>query len=277
MNWRRCLIKKVNNYFSHDFNARNDIKLKKVIANLGIQGIGLYWCIIECLYENDGYLSFDDIDLLSYELRTDKEIIINLIENFDLFKKNNKNKFYSQSVLNRLEEIESKSRKNRENALKRWQKIDANEIQSQSDSNATALQTECYIKEKKTKENKRKENNNIFLTTTEDNNIYNYVESNFGRSLSPIELEKISLWSSEYKEEILKYAISIAVMNRKATFAYVEGILKNWKAKGFKTLDEIKENDLYGLAAIHKKEKSSEPKINPEIFDYNWLEDDDHD
>lgn len=128
MNWRRCLIKKVNNYFSHDFNARNDIKLKKVIANLGIQGIGLYWCIIECLYENDGYLSFDDIDLLSYELRTDKDLILNLIENFDLFKKNNKNKFYSQSVLNRLEEIESKSRKNRENALKRWNKNDTNEM-----------------------------------------------------------------------------------------------------------------------------------------------------
>lgn len=276
MNWRRCLIKKVNNYFSHDFNARNDIKLKKVIANLGIQGIGLYWCIIECLYENDGYLSFDDIDLLSYELRTDKDLILNLIENFDLFKKNNKNKFYSQSVLNRLEEIESKSRKNRENALKRWNKNDTNEMQTESNSNATALQPQCYIKEKIIKENKRKDNN-ILLTTTEDNNIYNYVESNFGRSLSPIELEKIGLWSSEYKDEILKYAIQIAVMNRKATFAYVEGILKNWKAKGFKTLDEIKENDLYGVFATHKKEKSSEPEIDTEIFDYNWLEDDDHD
>lgn len=276
MNWRRCLIKKVNNYFSHDFNARNDIKLKKVIANLGIQGIGLYWCIIECLYENDGYLSFDDIDLLSYELRTDKDLILNLIENFDLFKKNNKNKFYSQSVLNRLEEIESKSRKNRENALKRWNKNDTNEMQSESNSNATALQPQCYIKENKRKENKRKDNN-ILLTTTEDNNIYNYVESNFGRTLSPIELEKIGLWSSEYKDEILKYAIQIAVMNRKATFAYVEGILKNWKAKGFETLDEIKENDLYGVFATHKKEKSSEPEIDTEIFDYNWLEDDDHD
>lgn len=276
MNWRRCLIKKVNNYFSHDFNARNDIKLKKVIANLGIQGIGLYWCIIECLYENDGYLSFDDIDLLSYELRTDKDLILNLIENFDLFKKNNKNKFYSQSVLNRLEEIESKSRKNRENALKRWNKNDTNEMQTESNSNATALQPQCYIKEKIIKENKRKDNN-ILLTTTEDNNIYNYVESNFGRSLSPIELEKIGLWSSEYKDEILKYAIQIAVMNRKATFAYVEGILKNWKAKGFETLDEIKENDLYGVFATHKKEKSSEPEIDTEIFDYNWLEDNDHD
>lgn len=276
MNWRRCLIKKVNNYFSHDFNARNDIKLKKVIANLGIQGIGLYWCIIECLYENDGYLSFDDIDLLSYELRTDKDLILNLIENFDLFKKNNKNKFYSQSVLNRLEEIESKSRKNRENALKRWNKNDTNEMQTESNSNATVLQPQCYIKEKIIKENKRKDNN-ILLTTTEDNNIYNYVESNFGRSLSPIELEKIGLWSSEYKDEILKYAIQIAVMNRKATFAYVEGILKNWKAKGFETLDEIKENDLYGVFATHKKEKSSEPEIDTEIFDYNWLEDNDHD
>lgn len=269
-------MKKIKNYFSHDFGARNDKKLEKVRFKLGLEGVGLYWCIIECLYENDGYLSLeDDIDLLAYQLRVDKNLIVDLIENYDLFKKN-KNKFYSQSVLNRLEEIESKSRKNRENALKRWNKNDTNEMQTESNSNATALQPQCYIKEKIIKENKRKDNN-ILLTTTEDNNIYNYVESNFGRTLSPIELEKIGLWSSEYKDEILKYAIQIAVMNRKATFAYVEGILKNWKAKGFETLDEIKENDLYGVFATHKKEKSSEPEIDTELFDYNWLEDDDHD
>ena len=269
-------MKKVNNYFSHDFNARNDIKLKKVIANLGIQGIGLYWCIIECLYENNGYLSLDDIKLLAYELRVDENLIKNLIKNFNLFKINSKNKFYSQSVLNRLNEIESKSQKNRENALKRWKKNNEDVIQLQNNCNATALQTECYIK-KKIKKKIKKENNNKLLTITEKDNIYNYVEVNFGRLLSPIELEKISLWSSEYKEEILKYAISIAVMNRKATFAYVEGILKNWKAKGFETLDEIKENDLYGLTAIRKKEKSLDSQDDTEIFDYNWFEEDEHD
>lgn len=265
----------MNNYFSHDFNARNDIKLKKVIMQLGLEGIGLYWCIIECLYENNGYLTLDDIDLLSYELRVDKNLILKLIDEFDLFKKN-KNKFYSQSVLDRLGKIEEKSRKNRENILKRWNKSNSNEIQEQYENDTNVSDSNYYIKEK---ENKKKIKENIkdnLLTTTEDNNIFSYVESNFGRTLTSIEIEKISLWSSEYKEDILKHAITIAVMNQKKTFAYVEGILKNWKAKGFQTLDEIREDDLRGFFATHPRE-DKEVEIDSEIFDYNWLEDTAHD
>lgn len=272
-------MKKVNNYFSHDFNARNDLKLKKVNMQLGLQGIGLYWCIVECLYENEGYLSLDDdIELLAYELRTDKDLIINLIENFDLFKKN-KNKFYSPSVLDRLQKITDKANKNRENVLKRWEKVknssdnesNTNEIPKEYENDTTVLQTNYYIKENKKKENKIKEN--ILLTTTEDNNIYSYVESCFGRPLSPVELEKISQWSLEYKEDIFKYAIEIAVMNHKKTFAYVEGILKNWKGKGYEDLQTIKDEQLKGLAISHPRENKP-IEIDPDLIDYDWLNDD---
>ncbi len=273
-------MKKVNNYFSHDFNARNDIKLKKVNMQMGLQGIGLYWCIIECLYENEGYLTFDDdIELLAYELRTDKEIILNLIENFDLFKKN-KNKFYSPSVLERLQKITDKANKNRENVLKRWEKIkktsknesNTSEIQKENESNTNVLQSQYYIKEKKKKENKIKEN--ILLTTTtttKDNNIYSYIESNFGRTLSPIELDKIKLWLSSEQEEIIKYAISIAVMNGKSTIAYADGILKNWKSRGFTSLEEIK-NDNSNTSTFNQNTDSDNDLLN-----YNWLEDDNDD
>ena len=103
------------------------------------------------------------------------------------------------------------------------------------------------------------------------------MEENFGRPLSPIELEKISLWSSEYKEDILKEAINTAVFNRKSTFAYVEGILKNWKAKGFQTLEEIKQDNLEGWMKTHPRERKK-TEIDPDIFEYDWLnEDDDED
>lgn len=138
-------IKKVKNYFSHDFNARNDIKLKKLNMELGMEGIGLYWCIIECLYENNGFLELEQIDLLAYELRVDKNKIEKILENYNLFKKNKKS-FYSKSVLKRLEKINEISKKNKENALKRWNK------ETQIDSNATALPLET----KKKKKNKRK-------------------------------------------------------------------------------------------------------------------------
>ncbi len=268
-------MKKVNNYFPHDFNARNDLKLKKVNMQLGLEGIGLYWCIIEYLYENGGYLTLDeDIDLLAYELRIEKGSILNLIENFDLFRKQ-KNKFYSPSVLTRLEAINEKSNINRQNILKRWEKqrekSDTNVIPLNYDSNTTVSQTNYYIKEKKIKEKKIKENNKS-LTTTDD--IYSFIEDNFGRLLSGIEYEKVNNWISEFNVDILKYAISISVMNQKKTFAYVEGILKNWKGKGFKTLDEIKEDNLYG---IFSKKSNENTDSKEELFDYNWLEDNEDD
>ncbi len=274
-------MKKTINYFPHDFNARNDIKLKKVNMQLGLEGIGLYWCIIEYLYENDGYLTLDeDINLLAYELRIEKDLIINLIENFDLFKKQ-KNKFYSPSVLSRLETINEKSNVNRENVLKRWKKAQENgsinEIQPNYRGNTTVLQTKYYKKEKKIKENKnkKKENKEDILTTT-DNNIYSFIEENFGRLLSGIEYEKINIWLSEWDTEILKYAITIAVMNGIKNFAYIDGILKNWKGRNLKTLSEIKENSFIGLSSknsVESKMSEEDKKLFDDLENYNWLED----
>lgn len=274
-------MKKVNNYFSHDFNARNDIKLKKVTMRLGMKGIGLYWCIIECLYENDGYLSFDDIKLLAYELRVDEKAIINLIENFDLFKKD-ENRFYSPSVLKRLQKINDKANKNRENVLKRWEKVKKTsdnecnefEIPNEYENDTNVCNSNYYIKENKIKENKIKENN-ILLTTT-DNNIYSFIEQNFGRLLSPVEINKINLWLSEEQEEIIKYAVTIAIMNGKSTFAYVDGILKNWKAKGFKSLEEIKEDSLIGLASKSQKQSTISEEQQKLLEEFDWIEDDDY-
>lgn len=106
--------------------------------------------------------------------------------------------------------------------------------------------------------------NNLLSTTT--TTIYNYVEENFGRTLSTIEFEKINEWLSLFDEEIIKYAIQISVLNNKKTFNYTNGILKNWKAKGYKTLQQIKDEDY--------KEKPTK-ELTPEemeIFDYDWLE-----
>lgn len=263
-------IKKLKNYFSHDFNARNDIKLKKLNMELGMNGIGLYWCIVECLYENNGYLDLAQLDLLAYELRVEKNLIEKLINDFDLFK-TNKNRFYSKSVLQRLEKINEISKKNKENVRKRWEKEkQKKEERTNNDGDTTVLQSNYKEKEKKIKENKNKIKENIIITTT---NIYEYIESNFGRPLSPVEFEKINSWLSLYKQEIIEHAVKIAVMNSKKTFNYVEGILKTWKGKNFETLDQIKEEQLqFEKMKYHQEQRNKEPV---EVFDYDWLNDPD--
>lgn len=115
--------------------------------------------------------------------------------------------------------------------------------------------------------------NNIITNNNEhNNNIYSYVEEKFCRSLSPTEYEKINIWLKSYDEEIIKYAIDIASKNKKSTFSYVEGILKNWKGKNLKTLEQIKEEN---KEFVKGNEESYNELLEQmkDLGDYDWLND----
>ena len=96
------------------------------------------------------------------------------------------------------------------------------------------------------------------------------MEDSFGRTISSLECEKLDSWIKEFNEEIVRHAIELSVMNNAKKFSYVEGILRNWKASGFNSLNDIKEYE----DAIYSS-RSRRGSVNTEIFDYNWLEDDD--
>ena len=89
--------------------------------------------------------------------------------------------------------------------------------------------------------------------------------------MTPLEETKINNLLSEVGEEKLRLAINIAVMNQKKTFAYVDGIIKNWHAKGLNTIEEIKEDELHSKIVSSSNVQSK--KALQELNDYNWLED----
>lgn len=154
-------------YFSHDYNARNDIKLKNLTMKHGLEGIGLYWCIIEMLYENEGRLSEDEIQIIAFDVRTTKELINSVIDDFGLFERRD-GYFFSNGVLKRLKIRKETSESRRNAANKRWKKEKS--MQMQCTSNANALQNECKcnaIKENKSKVNKSKDIDNIILHDTD--------------------------------------------------------------------------------------------------------------
>ena len=41
-------------YFPHDYGARS--KLVDVRKDYGLEGLGFYWCVIEILHEEGGYI-----------------------------------------------------------------------------------------------------------------------------------------------------------------------------------------------------------------------------
>ena len=148
-------------------------------------------------------------------------------------------------------------------------------IKSKSNENQNEISDILENKNKNKEENKKrkerekeKEEGDIIGTTT--TNIYSFLEENFGRTISSLECEKLDSWIKEFNEEIVKHAIELSVMNNAKKFSYIEGILRNWKASGYKTLEDIKEYE----DAIYSS-RSRKGSVNTELFDYNWLEDDD--
>lgn len=129
-------------YFSHDYNTRSDEKIKKLIYEHGFEGYGLYWAIIEELYQNANAMRLE-CERIAYELRTDKERIASIINDFDLFVVDGEF-FHSKSIEKRLKMRSEKSRKASESAKARWS--NANAMRTHSERNA--------IKESKGKENK---------------------------------------------------------------------------------------------------------------------------
>lgn len=133
-------------YFSHDYSARSDQKIKKLLLKHGYTGYGIYWALIEDLYQNANAMRMD-YDSIAYDLHSDSDIIKSIINDFDLFVI--KDDFFgSMSVQRRLIEREAKSAKASKSASIRWEKEkeDANAMRTQCDSNA--------IKERKGKEKK---------------------------------------------------------------------------------------------------------------------------
>ncbi len=96
-------------YFPHDYNSRSDQKISKLLAKHGMLGYGLYWAIIEDLYNNNNILEID-YDCISYDLRSDSEIIKSVINDFGLFTFC-ENTFGSISVERRLNERAKKTKK----------------------------------------------------------------------------------------------------------------------------------------------------------------------
>lgn len=74
-------------YFSHDSDARNDIKMMKLRRQLGLEGYGLFWCLIEMLRATPDYrLPLSSADDIAYEINISKEKVEAVINGYGLFR-----------------------------------------------------------------------------------------------------------------------------------------------------------------------------------------------
>ncbi|KUP06544.1 DNA replication protein DnaD [Bacillus coahuilensis m2-6] len=108
-----------------------------------------------------------------------------------------------------------------------------------------------------------------------ESNLYSIFEQEFGRPLSPIEGETLTMWIDQDEQDpmIIKAALREAVISNKLNFRYIDRILFEWKKNGITTVDQARNQSEQFRQQTRKDQPNttSQPSKKTVPF-YNWLE-----
>lgn len=115
-------------YFPHDYNARNDPKIIKLMRVHGLAGVGAFWCIVEQLYQNGGTLPLEECESIAFALHEDVNCITSVVQDFGLFH-NDGTCFWSDSVNKRINRRQEIAESRKKAAETRWKNANAQQEQ----------------------------------------------------------------------------------------------------------------------------------------------------
>ena len=226
-------------FFSHDFGARNDPKMQNLLMQHGCEGIGVYWCIVEQMYEQGGVLPLSNCKSIAYTLHVNCDIVESVINDFLLFENDGEN-FWSKSVKSRLDKRAEISEKRREAGKRGWQKTFSNcqsfaeHLPSKTEAFAEHLPSKMEafaeqdgsicpaIKEKEIKEKEIKGNNNIKREKKKAE------KAETAKRFTPPSLEEVKCYISERKSSI--DAESFVAFYTSKNWLIGKNKMRDWKA-----------------------------------------------
>ena len=87
-------------YFPHFCNARHDRKIKRIRKELGVEGYGIFFMLLEVLRDQTDFrFPTEDIDLLADEFGTSEQKVRTVINNYDLFQIDDNQEFFSTNLI----------------------------------------------------------------------------------------------------------------------------------------------------------------------------------
>lgn len=104
--------------------------------------------------------------------------------------------------------------------------------------------------------------------------LFQLFEQEFGRFLSPIETESISMWLDDdgHSPEIIRAALREAVLAQKVSLRYIDRILFEWKKKNVQTMADVeKQTKQFRQSTGQPVQQSKKDSVHKVPF-YNWLE-----
>jgi hypothetical protein len=146
-------------YFPHDSNAKDDPKCVALIEQLGMEGYGIYWVLIETLRDQPDYrYPFALIGAIARRYNTQAQKVELVVRNYGLFVVDEQEFFLSDSLNRRMEKVDA-MRQNAINAgkisaQKRLAMVVAKDATNGCSTGVQrAFNGRSTIKEKKRKEN----------------------------------------------------------------------------------------------------------------------------
>lgn len=110
-------------WFTHSYNASNDKKLLIIRSKLGFEGIGIYWSIVEHMYNNNGLLEEDFVDVYCDLNKLEREKLDLILKvAFTKTKKCGVDVYYAKRISEELAAKDACIERARKAANKRWSK-----------------------------------------------------------------------------------------------------------------------------------------------------------
>ncbi len=243
----------MNNYFSHDSNARNSDRLIPLRAKHGAGGYGVYFMLLERLREEPTYTSVKDYNMLAFDLRVDAALVKSVVEDFGLFTFTEDGKrFYSEGFSKRMEAKDEKSKKARDSVRKRWEKTQSNNERNTDVDKTEYERNTDVIQEKESKGKKRKINKNLSLSPSFQSGDAE------GATAEPSDTERETIFKIFFFKN---FPNPLAEVDRFINHYAATG----WVRKGEKIVDRV------SLARMWSAEKNTAPPF-PDKFMTCWKE-----
>jgi hypothetical protein len=209
-------MKNKSYYFSHDYNAANDTKVLFLRHQLGMEGYGIYWFIIERLADAGGKLPLELIPVLAMQMQSTDIKVKGVIMQFDLFSID-EGEFWSERLNDHLGLRAKLSESGKNGAISRWKNGEAN-------GGAIGEGNAKKRKEKEIKENINNINNkDLFIDNIKD----------FKEILGDSYDEFLEYWCEPNKDGKLRYELEKFFDVKRRVNTWIKNKLRYGNTKTF--------------------------------------------
>ena len=240
-------------YFSHDSNAKDDPKCMLLIDQLGLEGYGIYWVLVEVLREQNGFqYPLNLVPILARRYNTTAEKMLTVIKKYGLFEVV-EDTFFSLSLIKRMDKMNTSIEQKRQAGI-----ASAEKRKLLREATGVATDVQQPFNECSTIKGKEKKGNEIKGKETKEKSFLDVIQ--ISEDLKPILVEWLEYKKSRketYKSEKSLQALAneltrLSNNDQSTARAIIEKSMANNWAGIFALKTEIKQDSRAGYKQQEK-------------------------